>query len=627
MMEIGRYKIGRKEVIIFLSAAMVVFTLYCLAWLPPSGHIQRGIFLSLITITVSLLYPRKSKIGKVCMVLFTSMALAGSIYPILFEDRLLAQLLQANETDVYIFVIFIIGFSAVLASVAGGHIILGIIVLMLSYMLLGHHMPGLFSHVPFPLNFITSVLYIDLDIGAFGMFADLACRVLSIFIIFTALLITSGLGDLATAMATWVAGNATGGPAKVSVFSSAAYGMLSGSAIANVAATGSFTIPMMKKVGYKPSAAATVEALASTGGGLMPPVMATACFIMADMLGIPYIRVCVAALIPVFLWYFTVYFVVHYYALRQGIMKWRPPREEVMKVIRAKFHLVFAVFALVGALFYFVAAEQGAFWAVVFLLISASLRKGTRLTKAKVVEFLEAYATMFAPLFILLIALGMVVAAMVGSGIHIKIGILLLGGIEQWYFIVLITAAFTIALGMAVPNIAAYLAAIVIVLPILAKLGYNLLVIHMFVFYIANIAPITPPVCLASFTAARIAGSDMMKTGLEATIKSLPLWIIPFAIFKKGLLFGIGTPLSALGIGVAILCLGIFIFVLGTEGYFQRRLKWGERILAIVIGIMIVQPVSDSYSYIFTVAGILLLAYWYLPHLFEKARVRKVQGN
>lgn len=625
-MKLGKYKITTKEIIIFLSAVIVVFNLYSLAWFPPQPHVYRGLFLTIFIIVTLLLNPPKSKIGKVSMAILTSMALVGSIYPMVFEAKLRAQYYYAAESDIYFAIIFFIGFAAVLTRTAGGRIILGMLGVATLYLFWGQHIPGYFGHSPFPLHYVASIFYTSGNVGVFGDFMAIACRLISVFIMFAALLITTGLGDLSTALSTRIAGNATGGPAKVAVFSSGAFGMLCGSATSNVAATGSFTIPVMKSIGYKPSTAASVEALASAGGGMMPPIMASIAFIMADMLGISYFRVCLAAVIPVFLWYFTLYVVVHYYALRQGIKKWRPPREEFMKVIRAKWHLAFAIPVLVGALFYFVSAEQAAFFAVIFLFILANLRKSTRLTKAKVAEFLERYARMFAPLLILIAALSVFVAAFIGSGACMKLGVVLLGGIEQWYIILLITAALIIALGMALPLVATYLATILLIGPILAELGYNLLVIHMFVFALALLAPVTPPVCLATFTAAKIAGSDMMKTGVEATIRGLPLWIIPFSIFRKELLLGIGTPLSAIGMGVAMLCFGVFMFVLGTEGFFQRELKLFERILAIATGLMIVQPVSDFYAKIFIVVGILLVAYWYWPHLFEKIKVKKAQG-
>ncbi|MBA7502810.1 hypothetical protein ES706_01407 [subsurface metagenome] len=619
-MKIGKYKITTRELIIFLSAFIVIFNLYCLAWIPPSPYIYRGTFLSTFIIITVMLNPPKSKISKILILPFVLMALVGSIYPMIFGDKLTAQLFQAFEAEIPIAIIFLIGFSVVVTRVRGGLIILGLTWVMIIYLILGHHIPGLFHTPVFPVDFVATVTYTDIDLGAFGFYNEINCRLISIFMVFAALLMATGLGDLFIAIACRLAGRTTGGPAKVAIFSSGLFGMLSGSPVANVAATGSFTIPLMKKIGYKPRMAATVEALASTGGALMPPIMAIAAFIMSELLGIPYLRICLAGLIPVFLWYFVCFFSVHYYALAEGIKKWRPSTEEFMGVIRAKFHLIFAIFALVGALFYFSAAEQGALFAVIFLLILASLRKSTRLTKAKIVDFLQRYARMFGPLFVLVVCLSILIGAMLGSGVHMKVGLGLLGGIEKWYLVLLIAGLLVVLFGMAIPGTAAYLAGIAVLAPILARIGSQPLVAHMFVFYVATLAPLTPPVCLASFTAARIAGTDMMKTGVETTIKGLPLWIIPFAIFKKELLLGVGTPLSVIAIGVATLCFGAFIFILGAEGFFRRALNRVERILACVIGVMIVQPISDFCSYIFIGIGILLFIYLYSPRFSPKSQ-------
>lgn len=622
-MRLGKYEITAKPVITFLAAILVIFTLYCLAWLPPSAYIHRGFFLTICILLVALTNLPKSKLGKIFITIFTLMALTGSIYPVIFEDRMVAHLLLATETEIYIGIIFLIGFFAVLSRVSGGYALIVLTGIALVYMLWGHHLSGLFGHGYFPLGYIMTMLYTNISQGAFGTYAALGARLISIFIIFASLLLITGLGDLFTAFACRVAGNAAGGPAKVSVISSGLFGMISGSGSANVAATGSFTIPLMKRIGYKSSTAATVEALSSTGGQMMPPIMGLGAFIMADILGIPYLRVCLAAIIPAFCWYFTLYLIVHYHSFKERIKRWKPPHEEFMAVMRANFHLVFAVFALIGAVLYFGIAEQGAFWAVIFLLILTNLRKNTRLTKARVAEFLERYARMFGFLFMWLVSLGIFVGAVMGAGIPPKLGILIFGGIEQWYFILLIAGALTILLGMALPISAAYLTTAVIVAPLLGPLGVNLLLIHLVIFYVAIIAQITPPVCISSYTAARIAGSDMLKTALEATWRGLPLWIVPFIIFKRELLFGIGTPLSALGIGVAILCFGVFMFVLGSGGFFRRDLKLFERALACVTGIMILQPISDFYAKIFIVVGGVLLIYWYLPHLFGKAKFKR----
>ncbi|MFC1917130.1 TRAP transporter permease [Chloroflexota bacterium] len=622
-MKIGKYQITKNSIILFLGAFIILFNMYRHAWLPLDAYIERGTFLTVFILLAVLINPPKSSIAKIVLAVFTVMALIGSIYPILFSERLTSQFHYARETDIYVFFIFIIGLVGVLSRVGGGFVVTGLMLLSIIYLFLGNYIPGLFGHMPMTLEFITSLLYTDVGQGVFGAFTDVFVRIVSIFIIFAAFLFAIGLGDLFTAIACRIAGNATGGPAKVSVLSSGAFGMISGSAVANVIATGSFTIPTMKSVGYKPKMAATVEAIASTGGMLMPPIMGSMAFLMADILSISYLRICLAAIIPVFLWYYTAYVIVHYYALRTGIEKWRPSMDEVKAVIREKFHFAFAILALFGALFYFASAEQAALAAVIFLFGLSFIRKGTRLNKEKLTTFLQTYVQMFTPIFILIAGLAVFVAALTGSGAHLKLGSVILGGVEQWYMVLFLTFVLTLVLGMGVTPVGTYLAAAAIAVPILGGLGFNTLAVHMFIFYAAILGPITPPVCLASYNAARIAGTNLMKTGLYASYVSIPLWIFPFVIVSRGLILGIGTPAHVLLIEVAVLCIGVLLFVVGTQGYFRRRLNFLERTMATLIGIMTVQPISDYYSKIFCVIGLALLIFWYLSH-FVSTRKSKV---
>ncbi len=622
-MKIGNYQITRDTLILPLGAFIVLFNFYNLAWLPVDPYIQRGTFLSVFIVLSMLFRPPQSTMGKIIMAIFTLMALTGSIYPIIFHNNLTAQVYVATPRDTIIFVIFLVGMAGVLTRVDGGLVVLCLLLFSVLYLSFGRYIPGIFGLGPRSLGFITTLLYTDISGGVFGSFLDIFVRIVSIFIIFASFLYIVGLGELFTALALWIAGNATGGPAKVSVISSALFGMISGSAVSNVVADGAITIPTMKNVGYSPPMAASIEAIASTGGIIMPPIMGAGAFLMADILGIPYLQICVAAIIPAFLWYFTLYLIVHFYALRVGIRKWRPSREATMAIVRAKWHFLFAIFALFFALYYFSAEEQGAFWAVVFLVLLSFIRKGSRLTRAKIASFLRLYVNMFSGLFVLCAALAIFVTALTGSGAHLKLGRILLGGIEQWYWVLLIVFVLTLVLGLGVGALGVYLAAAAIAVPILAQLGFNVLASHFFVFYLAALSPITPPVCMATFQAARIAQADLMKTGMVASIISLPLWIIPFLLVRKNLHFTIGTPIDVIGFELARICIGIFIFVLGTQGYFVRKLGRLERIVAVTIGVMILQPVSDQLAIVFLVIGVALVVFWILSRLMTRKKERQ----
>lgn len=626
-MKLMKLRITPQSAIVFLAAAVVILNLYCLGWVPLSPHKQRGFFMLVFFVLTALLNPPRSRVGKWVLMPFVLMALAGTIYPMIFENRIIENLYRASDIDSYMFIVFTIGIIGVLTRVPGGFFIAGMVAVAVLYMLFGHAIPGLFGHGGFDLKFIASALYLDTDQGAFGSFTDISCRVISIFMVFASLLIVSGLGDVFMAVASRIAGNSVGGPAKVAVISSALFGMLSGSPVANVAATGSFTIPLMKSVGYSPSMAASIEATASTGGNLMPPIMGVGAFLMAQILGIPYFKVCLAAIIPALLWYYVCFLRVHFYALKHDIKKWQPSKEEFAAVMKAKSHLLVAVAALVIGLVWFVAAEQAAFWAVLTLLVVVNMRRETRLNRATITRWLQQYAEMFSPLFVFVVGLGMFIAVLLGAGVHTKIGMVMLGGVEQWYFLLLITSVLTLALGMAVPVTAAYLGAVTIVAPILNSLGYSFINIHMFVFIIATLAPLTPPVAMASFTGARIAGASMFKTGIEASLKSIPLWILPFCLFRDQLYLGTGTPLNIMLPSLAVICLGMLIFIVGAEGRFTRNLSAAERAFAIAIAIMILEPFSGSLKlkYMFVIIGIILLGFWWIFDVFSRRKSEDAQ--
>lgn len=622
-MKIGNFAITRDRLILFFGSFVILYTIYILAWLPPPPYINRGLFLAVFVILAVLLKPPKSTVGWIVVGTGAVLAVGGCLYAIVFNYRLeFEQINAASEAETYLLPFFIAGLMIVSHRVGGGAVINILTLIILLYLWYGQYIPGMMGHTPLSPIFITSLLYNDIATGIFGPFTDIFVRIISIFMVFAAFLFTAGLGDVFTAIATKVASNSTGGPAKASVLSSGLFGMISGSAVANVATTGAFTIPAMKSAGYEPKMAASVEALSSTGGMIMPPIMGAVAFLMSDILGIPYFRVVLAAIVPAFLWYFTTYLVVHFYGLKHNIRKWRPPFDTT-GIIRERVHLLLALVALIWGLYYFAAAEQGALIATGFLFLLSFIRKSTRPTWAKLADFVRNYVNMLGPLIVLIAVLSILIAGLTGTGLHYKIGEVLLGGIQNWFFVLLITFGLTFVLGMGVTPIGTYLAAVVIAVPILAEMGFNPLAAHFFIFWASSLGPITPPVCLATFTAARLAGANMMKTGITATLISLPIWIVPFILAKKELLITI-APISVIGVELSIVCAGILIFVIGTQGYFVRKLNMVERVIATIAGVMVVQPVSDYLTYIFLGVGIALVVYLLLHQLFYVVRAKKV---
>lgn len=629
-MKIGKHKITRDDLIVFFTALVVLTVAYQLTSPKPLMPYQhRGLFLAFFFIVVAIVNWPKSKTGQVTMAIALLLSIFGPLWLMYNQDALYANWNRPTEIELIIYPIFLVGFCTLVVLVGGvGRILLVFALIIICYLHFGHLIPGTWGHPPFSDTFIGNTIYTDLDIGITGAITEVGARLIAPFILFATLLMVAGLGELFMALATWLAGNMTGGPAKVSVFSSAAYGMLSGSAIADVAATGSFTIPTMKGVGYEPEQAATVETLASTGAMLMPPIMGLAAFLMSDITGIPYLQICVTALVPAFLWYYTVTLIVHFYALRHRavIKKWRPPREEFMRVVKEKWHLSLAIPALVGGLVYFAAAEQGAFWAIVFLIVLCNIRRNTRLTVGKLRAWMLTYARMYAPIAILVVVLTIFVGGLQGSGLHTRITNLILGEVEAWWLILLISFVLVILMGMAINASATYLASVAILAGALAPHAVHTLVWHFFIMQSAALAPITPPTALAAYTAARIAGTDMLKTAARAAISALPLFLVPMACFKKALFIGmVGTPLPDVAQGVATLCLGILVFTCAREGYFFRDLSRQERALGMIVGIAAAQPFYPPAETAGIGAGILLLTFWFVSGFLQKREASKIK--
>jgi len=400
------------------------------------------------------------------------------------------------------------------------------------------------------------------------------------------------------------AGKTKGGPAKVAVISSALFGMLSGSPVSNVAATGSFTIPLMKSIGYEPKTAAAVETIASSGGGITPPIMGISAFIMAEILGIPYVQIIVFAIVPAALWYFSTFIYVHFSAIVQNVQAWAPQRDDLIKDFKQKGLLLVSVFVLIGTLIIIRVPEVAALYSVISLFIISSLRKETRLIWSRMQNFLISYAKVYAGLAILNTMLGIFTGALLSTGTHTNLIHSVMGGVTSWYVVAFIVFVLCLIFGMLVPPFVAYITVVIVAAPTLTTFGFSLPVVHMFVLYCCALAPITPPVALAAYTAASIAGADAIQVAKEASIKAAPLWIIPFILLKYSVFFGMDTNFIQVILWTVMLMIGIFIFTLSVHRYAFGKipLKWSLWLMILAVGI--VQPISQNVSILFSVLAI-----------------------
>ncbi len=427
--------------------------------------------------------------------------------------------------------------------------------------------------------------------GVFGTAVGVAATFIILVVILGALLTASGGAEFFMNIAKSLAGRFTGGPAKVAVIGSALMGMITGSTVANVATVGSVTIPMMKRSGYERHFAAAVEALASCGGQLMPPIMGAAAFLMTDYLNIDYFEVMRYAVVPALLYFFTIFCIVHVHSARKGF---RPlPQTEMPDLwqeVKARGHMLLPVVALVILLSYRLDIMYAAFFAVVGSMVTCMLRPATRLNLRGFYGALEDAMRAMCPLAAICAGAGILIGVLTATGLSLKITYLIQSVANGSLFITLLmTMVACIILGMGLPTVAAYVVLATLIPASMVKLGVVPVAAHMFIFYFAILSAITPPVCIGAYVAAGIADANPMKVGITAIRLGVIAVLLPFAFVYNPSLLLIGTPMQiAFSIGTALL--GILYWAFGLEGYFARPLGVYARVMLIIAGALLVWP-------------------------------------
>jgi TRAP transporter 4TM/12TM fusion protein len=600
------------QIVVFLAIILVGYILYTKLTYPPDAFYDRAIYMGISLLMLCCFQlPTYKGIGKVFVVLGTMLSVGACIYIMFSVDKIMGNMYRADMTDSYVYIFYFIGVLILLQSSLGGRIIGAMGIIIMAYLFLGRYIPGVLNIPPLTIKHVATMVFTDTDQGSFGTFLAITSRVLSIFLLFSSLLVATGLGELIRAVSMMGAGKTKGGPAKVAVIASALFGMLSGSPVANVAATGSFTIPLMKSIGYKPTTAGAIETVASSGGNITPPIMGLSAFIMCEILGVPYTKVMVWAMIPAFLWYFTTFLFVHFSAYSQDVKSWTPKKEELVEIVKGRWHLVISIFILIYFLITLRVPELAALYATISLFLISFLRKETRLDRGKIQSFLIHFSKAFAGLAILNTMLGIFTAGLLSTGTHTKLIHLIFGGINHWFPISLIIFGLCIIFGMVVPPFAAYVAIVVIAAPIFNNLGFELSTIHMFVLYGCALAPITPPVALAAYTAAGIADADAIQTAKEASIQALPLWIFPFLLLRDNLFLGMGTGANILIINILMIMTGVLVFTVAVNRYWVERIPKQLIIFLYALTIAIMQPLSMTISLVSCLIGIGILGFLY----------------
>jgi len=463
--------------------------------------------------------------------------------------------------------------------------------LMLAYAFWGEYLSGFLKHRPLAAQDIFQYLYMT-TFGIFGVPIAVMANYVFLFIIFGAFVERSKGGLLIQRLGLKVAGKTPGGPAKVSVLTSAMFGTLSGSALANVMATGSFTIPLMKRIGFSPHRAAGIEAAASTGGQIMPPIMGAVAFVMADITGISYGKVILAAALPAILFYLSLFVTIDVTARRDGMAS--VPAELLPKKgeILALAHLFIPIAVLVGALVVGYSPMYAAVASIATTLLIAALRRVTRMNFKLILEGLNEAAQTTIIATVACAVAGLVVGIINLTGLGLRLSSELINLSHGYVFVALLLVMVTcVILGMGMPTVAAYVITAAIGAPVLETLGVPVAAAHLFILYYAVLSLITPPVMVASFGAAALAQAEIMKTGFSSVRFAALAFVMPFIFVYNPALLVITAPFDLvhfIWMCFSAIC-GAIVFALALNGYPGRTLV--ERVLLLVAGYFMIDPV------------------------------------
>jgi len=487
------------------------------------------------------------------------------------------------------------------------------IVIALFYLATAPYWPGLLKFKGYSFPRMVEVLFLAGDEGMFGFLTGISSNILYIYILFAGFMLSAGVGNFLINFAIWAAGWARGGPAKIAVISSALYGTVSGSTVANVYATGSFTIPLMKKGGFVPKQAAAIEAIAGTGGQLMPPIMGAGAFIMSEVTGIPYFKIIQAAAIPAILYYLGLFFVVHFISGKQGMASIpKAERPSILPMLRHSYYFLPFILVLI-LLGYGYSPSKSAFYVVLIIFGLSFLDRRTWFTPKKLLDTLFQSAVNAAIIATALAGSGMVVGTLTRTGAALAFGSVLLSASLNNLLLAMILVFLVVSvLGTGIPTTPAYIIAVTVGASALGRFDVALLSAHLFVFYYAVLSDLTPPDAITAFAAANLAGSEMMATGIEAFKLGIAGFLVPFAfVFQPALLLQgtlpeilMATGLTALGVA----CLSAFLV-----GYVWSPLSWLHRFLFASAAVLLVFPTI----------GLELIGIGLAGGLFIWARIKK----
>ncbi len=556
---------------------------------------QRNIHLTFVLVLSFLLYPsRKSDSnGKASWLdwILVGLSIYVGVYLMLIYDDLANRGGVTVPMDIYMGGLLCLLVLEAARRATGKELPI-MALLFIAYAMFGDYIPGQFGHRGYSLERLIDHMYLTTE-GIYGVALGVSATYIYLFILFGAFLSETGMAKFFNSLAMAIAGGSPGGPAKVSVFASGMLGTINGSAVANVATTGAFTIPLMKSIGYKPHFAGAVEAVASTGGQIMPPVMGAAAFVMAEFLGTSYSTIMMAAVIPAVLYYLACWTMIHLEARKEGLQGLPPDQlPDIKQVLREYGHLSLPVFAIVGLLLYGLTPLYAAFFTILITIVVSHLRKATGISFAGITRALIAGAKGAVGVAMACAVVGFVVGVSSLTSLGLTFGNNILAMSQNNMLLTLFLTMITmLILGMGLPTTACYIVGATIAAPPLVKLGVEPLVAHFFVFYFACLSNLTPPVCLAAFTAAGIAGAPPYKVGWTSTRLGIAGFLVPFlAVYSPMLMLAGKFTMLSLVEAIITAVVGVIMLSAALEDFLLRRCKLWERAILLVCSLMLMVP-------------------------------------
>lgn len=582
-----------------LAVIIGLFVLYTSAAGPFESLVQRASFVALVVTLGLLMYPlgAGTRLRPLGMAVDATAAVATWIacaYIVFNYDAIMDALPWATPRDVAMTAALVVVLLELGRRVVG-IIFPALVTVGLAYALLGHYIPGQLGHRPFDIFFVTETLFLG-DLGIWGPLVSVAATVIAAFVLFGAMLLHTGGGQTFMDLAMRLGGKSPGGAAKMATIASGLFGMVSGSAVANVATTGNFTIPLMKRLSYPAPFAAAVEAVASTGGQLAPPIMGAAAFVMAEILGVSYVTVMKAAVLPALLFYASVFVTVHVVSLRRGLRIVDPGDIPTWSTI-LRWRRVLPIIAALGGLFWGIfegrSVQSAAFIGIVALLVaflgtSFRVRSGPEVARLLFAALEDAGRGLV--IIGVLLAGAQILVAMInltGIGVTLSSLIVNVAG-DSTVLVALIVGAVCLIIGMGLPTTAAYVLVAAVLAPALTGVGVQPLAAHLFVFYFATISVITPPVCVAVFVAAGIAQTNWLPAAREAVRLGALTYLVPFLILIYGGMIGQGGALAIANAALTgmVLVIAVPLLLAGVPFFGRRWLDAAVYLVAVLLAFL-----------------------------------------